>query len=532
MASLTNVSKNLIFSSYPIKKTCSSLRFESLFIPSRRKDLSFSCFYERGLSRKKWENKVWESEGGEGGGEDSDLEERVLEFMKNSKTPDLFPTHDELIEAGRMDLVKDILRQGGWLAYGWDLGEEEEEEEVFDDRRMFQQRFYGGRSDSLEEFEAGHSSNGSSNLPSSSGRRMESEKVAGVAGILSRLEKEREQSFDLGSRDKESKARVSLHDIHDDDDLQLELSKVILVLEADAVKRHILDLDMLYMFLGKTVRRSERNSASVSGSSGKEFVDDAGGTHGQNESFSDCQESTNLYKPDTWRKWSNKRAGSSDVDFEAAEIEEHMTRNDEMVAKGRHESGKRRTELSTGDIKQITSRLQDLDSELASVLHLLSCKADVSDKVMKNSSEKSHSLSDTWEFRETEIMKARDKLRSLRAQLAVLQGKMALTKIEAQKKTLVKQKKIRDARKALSLLRTACIIWPNSASEVLLAGSFDGWTSQRKMERSSPGIFSLCLKLYPGRYEIKFIVDGEWKIDPLRPIANHYGYQNNLLFIS
>lgn len=37
-----------------------------------------------------------------------------------------------------------------------------------------------------------------------------------------------------------------------------------------------------------------------------------------------------------------------------------------------------------------------------------------------------HKLSDALEFQETEIMKTRDKLRSTRAKLAVMEGKMAL----------------------------------------------------------------------------------------------------------
>lgn len=88
-------------------------------------------------------------------------------------------------------------------------------------------------------------------------------------------------------------------------------------------------------------------------------------------------------------------------------------------------------------------------------------------------------------------------------------------------------------------------------------------TLQRKMEKSSTGIFSVCLKLYPGKYEvrsffmnlimtweyfyywrnfdssfswqftqIKFIVDGIWKTDPLRPIVRNGGNENNLLSIT
>lgn len=32
-------------------------------------------------------------------------------------------------------------------------------------------------------------------------------------------------------------------------------------------------------------------------------------------------------------------------------------------------------------------------------------------------------------------------------------------------------------------------------------------------------------------YQIKFIVDGEWRIDPLRPTVKNNGYENNILII-
>ncbi|GFP91598.1 5'-amp-activated protein kinase subunit beta-2 [Phtheirospermum japonicum] len=121
-------------------------------------------------------------------------------------------------------------------------------------------------------------------------------------------------------------------------------------------------------------------------------------------------------------------------------------------------------------------------------------------------------------------MSAKERLRSMRAKLAVLEGKMALAIIDAQKIVDMKQKRIDDACKALQLLRTTVIVWHSSASEVLKL--------QRKMEQTRPDIFSLCLKLYPGRYEIKFIVDGVWKVDPLRPVVNNNGYENNLFIVT
>lgn len=66
----------------------------------------------------------WDSEEG-----DLALEGEILEFMKESKNPEAFPSKKELVEAGRMDLVNAIAKKGGWLLLGWDLSNEEDEEE-------------------------------------------------------------------------------------------------------------------------------------------------------------------------------------------------------------------------------------------------------------------------------------------------------------------------------------------------------------------------------------------------------------------
>ena len=50
----------------------------------------------------------------------SDLEFEVFQFMETSENPFSFPTQSELLKAGRDDLVDAILREGGWLASGWD----------------------------------------------------------------------------------------------------------------------------------------------------------------------------------------------------------------------------------------------------------------------------------------------------------------------------------------------------------------------------------------------------------------------------
>ena len=52
--------------------------------------------------------------------EEEELERQVYEFMKNSNTPNDFPTKKQLLDAGRLDLVTAISNTGGWLAFGWD----------------------------------------------------------------------------------------------------------------------------------------------------------------------------------------------------------------------------------------------------------------------------------------------------------------------------------------------------------------------------------------------------------------------------
>ncbi|XVE75179.1 hypothetical protein DITRI_Ditri12bG0074800 [Diplodiscus trichospermus] len=327
----------------------------------------------------RWCKKGWENEG------DFALEEEILEFMRNSEKPEVFPSKKELVEAGRMDLVEGIKRQGGWLAMGWDLDEDKSngfQENGFPEDGVKDSGFMVKKKKKEwddETFQERVRSEVEIRSPSSSGRSLEvaSEDDCGIEGILNRLERERNINFGFGFREK-----------------------------------------------GDNI----------------------------------CSQSTD-----------NEKESLAEASMDA-------------------------------DVGSTTDNL--------------------------------HKLSDAWEFQENEIINAQDKLRSIRARLVVLEGKMALSIIDAQKMVEQKQRRIDDARRALQLLCTTCIVWPNSASEVLLAGSFDGWATKRKMEKSSTGVFSMRLKLYPGKYEIKFIVDGEWRIDPLRPIVNNNGYENNLLIIT
>lgn len=55
----------------------------------------------------------------------------------------------------------------------------------------------------------------------------------------------------------------------------------------------------------------------------------------------------------------------------------------------------------------------------------------------------------------------------------------------------------------------------DTATAVFLAGSFNDWNpTATPMVRGAGGHWTVSLKLPPGRYEFKFVVDGEWCCEP------------------
>lgn len=365
------------------------------------------------------------------------LEEKILEFMEGTNKPSAFPTKDELIEAGRRDLVEAIVKRRDWLSMGWDLEEGEKEIKGVSDGKEKSEENGETGSDSDEGFggfgeDSSWDSTSFSHTRSSSGRSFEMRDEVddiGVEGILTRLEKERNISL---SR-------------YNSDDWPMETPK----------------------YVASQVSYSEED-APMDGIIAL-------------------------------------REASSQV--LAQEVDNKKC--------------------------DVRTRLQQLEFQLASTLSSLRSKS--KELIPKEGNEnlvEIEKLSDALEFQETEIMNAKDRLRTIRAKVAVSEGKVTLAIIDARKAIDVKQRKIESIHRAMQHLRSTSIVWANSASEVLLVGSFDGWTTRRRMKKSRSGVFSLDLKLYPGKYEIKFIVDGEWKVDPLRPIVKTGGYENNLFIVA
>jgi len=67
------------------------------------------------------------------------------------------------------------------------------------------------------------------------------------------------------------------------------------------------------------------------------------------------------------------------------------------------------------------------------------------------------------------------------------------------------------------------------AQNVLLAGDFNAWNpGVHPLKRASNGLWKINLSLSPGRYEYRFLVDGQWHNDPecKSHVSNPYGDDN------
>ena len=72
---------------------------------------------------------------------------------------------------------------------------------------------------------------------------------------------------------------------------------------------------------------------------------------------------------------------------------------------------------------------------------------------------------------------------------------------------------------------------PN-AVDVAIGGSFSNWTL-RPLKRRRDGIWSVTLRLAPGTYEYKFLIDDQWVTDPENPrtAPNPFGGDNSVRIV-
>ncbi|MDH4204692.1 MAG: glycogen-binding domain-containing protein [Desulfobacteraceae bacterium] len=70
--------------------------------------------------------------------------------------------------------------------------------------------------------------------------------------------------------------------------------------------------------------------------------------------------------------------------------------------------------------------------------------------------------------------------------------------------------------------------------EVILMGDFNQWNPKvHPMKKNKNGVWEKTTMLFPGTYEYRFMVDGQWKNDPdnNQTRVNRFGTKNNVIVV-
>ena len=85
---------------------------------------------------------------------------------------------------------------------------------------------------------------------------------------------------------------------------------------------------------------------------------------------------------------------------------------------------------------------------------------------------------------------------------------------------------------ATSSVKVSFVLLDLGAKQVSLSGDFNGWSpNATPMRRDSSGHWETTVDLAPGRYQYKFVADGEWIPDPLarENVWNQHGTLNSVV---
>ena len=78
-------------------------------------------------------------------------------------------------------------------------------------------------------------------------------------------------------------------------------------------------------------------------------------------------------------------------------------------------------------------------------------------------------------------------------------------------------------------------IHAEKGKEVYIAGEFNKWdpTAKKMAYKARSGVYSATVKLAPGEYQYKFVIDGTWCADPenVNSIQNDQGTFNSIVTV-
>lgn len=99
-----------------------------------------------------------------------------------------------------------------------------------------------------------------------------------------------------------------------------------------------------------------------------------------------------------------------------------------------------------------------------------------------------------------------------------------------------KAKKAAPAAKKVSAEKNVTFtVRADAGKTVYLAGCFNKWnpTGKQMLDKKGNGVYSASVKLAPGTYQYKFVIDGTWCADPECAdfVQNEHGTLNSVITV-
>ncbi|XP_057852986.2 protein PTST homolog 2, chloroplastic isoform X2 [Cryptomeria japonica] len=366
------------------------------------------------------------------------LEEEVFQFMEVSEKPNHFPTKQELLDAGRSDLVSKILTQGGWLAAGWDHHDAETLHASSDYGAADEQDDYNG--DALPALDSASIIDVSAEDVSNKPEKNTSE-GSGIAAILNGLERERTLFYSEASEAKKGNRHQQFSEDKEYGNA-LQSRQPLSVngkRRADDRNLNIKEGQDIFHDHGRETAEAGYKNKEID--SGKKIVEPERWDIPSMRQMEELESETKGMPGVSGTFWQRQRRVGKHISSQTMHVDESrrvvVDKIDEIIEKGqewmwnvkRSSSGQSQRIYPSGVPNTIMSRIQKLESQLVSTLGSLKSGKDVME--LKKNDDKSaleelEKASDALEFRETEIMKMRAKLRTTRAKLTALEGTMAM----------------------------------------------------------------------------------------------------------
>ncbi|KAL9268253.1 PTST homolog 3, chloroplastic-like protein [Drosera capensis] len=134
--------------------------------------------------------------------------------------------------------------------------------------------------------------------------------------------------------------------------------------------------------------------------------------------------------------------------------------------------------------------------------------------------------------KEQELSLLKEQIEKEKEALSILQTQAENEIGKAEKLISEMDAELQSVEESLAGLKEVQIQYCGEGEIVEVAGSFNGWHPPIKMELDHTESWTCWLAtlwLYPGVFEIKFIVDGQWKVDPQRESIFRGSFENNIL---